>query len=121
MAIANASLEMLNVLGIDKNEKILVCRGYCNSLIPKILYAHGYTNVSTGVIGEPLQTSLEDAAWKHIESLGYGSYYDPKGMSKAQIGKSFADIIKWIVKNDKISIAKTGWNFFKEGKQTKYL
>jgi rhodanese-related sulfurtransferase len=116
LAIANASLKMVKELNAEKTDKILVCRGYCNNLVDRILIANGFTNVSRGVIGEPLQTLLEKQAWEYVKSIGYENYYDPKGMSKFEIAKSFNAIIKWVVDNNRFDLCKTGWGYFIEEK-----
>ena len=119
VSMANAALKMLTELKIDKKARILVCRGYVNNTIPILLSAHGYMNVSRGVIGEPLQTMIEDAARSYITSIGNNSYYDPKGMESFEIGRSFNSVVKWGVDNDKLILFKTGWSYFKEGKHLK--
>lgn len=116
LAIANASLKMVKELDIEKDAKILVCRGYCNNLVDKILVANGYTNVSRGIIGDPLQTELEKLAEEHIKSLGFSSYYDPKLMAKSDIGRSFNAVVRWAVNNKKLDICKTGWSYFVDKK-----
>ena len=118
-AIANASLRMVNELGAEKNDRILVCRGYCNIGIKILLHSHGFTNVSNGVIGEPLQTLLEDEAVNYIKSLGYDNYYDPKGMQAKSIVSNFNGVMKWVIDNNRFDLCKTGWKYFLEKRYLK--
>lgn len=112
--IAKVSLEMVKNLEVAKNEKILICTGYCNNGIEPLLRKNGYKNVRRGKIGEPLQTYLEDAAKKYIKEVyGCDYYYDPKCLSKQQISTAFYSVIGWIKSNNRFNDAKTGWKFFK--------
>ena len=93
-AIAEASLEMVKELEIRKDEKILLCRGYCNNGTHKLLTQEGY-DVTRGVIEEPLQSILEERSRKHLAEIGCELYYDPKDMDKKDIGRSFNNVVRW--------------------------
>jgi len=116
LEMANATLRIFTELQIEKTAKILVCRGFVNNTIPVLLSGHGYSNISRGVIGEPLQTMIEEEAHKYIDKIGFAQYYDPKGMKPSDIGRSFNATVKWIVDNNKFDICKSAWGYFKEKK-----
>lgn len=114
--IALKVLEMINELNVDKNAKILVCRGYCNNHIPQLLKYNGYMYVERGVVGEPLQTTLEEKFKEYLADLGFNGYKDPKVTNKKEISRSFYATVKWAMENDKLNLCKTGWSYFTENK-----
>ena len=115
-AMADAALKMVVELNIEKTARILVCRGFVNNGIPDMLKSYGYMNVSRGVVMNPLQDFIEDAGRKYINSLGFGSPYDPKGMASKAISKAFGGAVNWIVENNRFDLAKTGWSYFRDKK-----
>ena len=90
-----------------------VCTGYVNTGIVRELRERGF-KVETCAIGEPLQSALEAAHMNYIrEKTGTDIYYDPKELDKAEIPKKFGEAVRWIEKNNALSLTKTGWNYFK--------
>lgn len=114
-AVADLALKQVEAIDVPGNEKIKVCQGYVNSLVPRTLRSAGYDNVQTGRIGEPLQSLLEEEARVHVEeTLGCpGCYYDPKDLNQHQIRKAFWNVVRWAEKNGRLDLAKTGWSFWK--------
>jgi hypothetical protein len=117
--IALKSLEMINEFNVGKTERILVCRGYCNSYTPKLLISNGFTNVETGVVGEPLQTWIEEKYKEYLYSIGFNGYSDPKNLDKKTISRGFYDTVKWAIENNKLDFCKTGWDYFLNDKRFK--
>jgi hypothetical protein len=91
-----------------------VCTGFVNTGIVRELRERGF-RVETCAIGEPLQSALETAHMNYIrEKTRADIYYDPKELDKSEIPKKFGEVVKWIEKNNAWSLAKTGWNYFKD-------
>jgi hypothetical protein len=98
---------------IGKDVLFKVCTGYVNTGIVKELKEGGF-NVETCAIGEPLQSALEKEHRDYIKRLSNADvYYDPKELDPTNIGLAFKDVTEWIEKNDKLSMAKTGWKYYK--------
>ena len=98
---------------IGKDVLFKVCKGYVNTGIVKELRERGF-NVETCAIGEPLQSALENEHRDYIKRLSNADvYYDPKELDPTNIGLAFKDVTEWIEKNDKLSMAKTGWKYYK--------
>jgi len=113
-AIAEAAQELLEELSASpQDSSIMVCQGYVNSGIPPVLRRRGY-RVKVGCIGEPLQSWLETKASEYVRSLGYDGYYDPKEMSESEIRKAFWQVVRWVEKQNRYDIIKSGWRFWKE-------
>jgi hypothetical protein len=99
---------------IGKDVLFRVCSGYVNTGIVKELRERGF-NVETCTIGEPLQSALEKEHREYIKRLTNADvYYDPKDLVETSIGRAFGEVIEWMVRNDKLSMAKSGWGYFKK-------
>ena len=99
---------------IGKDVLFKVCTGYVNTGIVKELRERSF-NVETCAIGEPLQSALEKEHRDYIKRLSNADvYYDPKDIDPTNIGLAFKDVTEWIVENGKLSMAKTGWEYFKK-------
>ncbi|MFQ5974733.1 MAG: hypothetical protein ACE5J5_00250 [Candidatus Hydrothermarchaeales archaeon] len=109
---AKKAVGLVQRLGADpKDTKIVICTGYINTKAKELLRKKGF-QVEVGEIGEPLQSELEKLHADYISSLGYGQYFDPKEVSRSELGKRFEAVVEWIKNNNKMHLAKTGWKYF---------
>lgn len=95
--------------------KIKICTGEIFLKAKETLRRKGYL-VEVDEIGDPLQTLIEEKFKEYIikeYNLPEKLYFDPK-ISDPR--KGFRMAINWIKedKEDRLKIAKTGWNYFKK-------
>jgi len=100
-------LQLLNKLGLKKDERVQICRGYIfdeavNGL--KKMYGENQIERIT-VTGEP-QRLTEIAYLDEIRNLGY----EPVKERDEKKAKSFFHMMNWLRNNpEKLVYAKTGW------------
>ena len=100
-------IRLLSKLGVNKNERIQICRGYIfdeavNGL--REVYADNQIERIT-VTGEP-QRLTEIAYLDEIRNLGY----EPVEERDEKKAKSFFHMMNWLRNNpEKLIYAKTGW------------
>ena len=100
-------LQLLGKLGLKKDERIQICRGYIfdeaeNGL--REMYGDNQIDRIT-VTGEP-QRLTEIAYLDEIRNLGY----EPVKERDEKKAKSFFHMMNWLKKNpEKLIYAKTGW------------
>ena len=111
---ANVSLDMIQKLGVAKTDRIIVCRGFVNNCVDDLLISKGYIHTQRGIIGEPLQSYLENQAATYTKDIyGFEEYSDPKDHTDKENKNYFWRITNWVKKNNRYDIAKTGWNYWK--------
>lgn len=110
---AKKGIEIINEFNPDKNTTLIkICTGYINIELKRELRKIGF-NVEVAKIGEPLQSELERKHKEYIkEKFGYDAYYDPKELKTAEIVSEFNDVVEFIRKNNLMSSAKSGWEYF---------
>ncbi len=106
-------VEIINEFNPDKNSTLIkICTGYINIELKRELRRIGY-NVEVAKISEPLQSELERKHKEYIkEKFGYDAYYDPKELQTKEIVSEFEKVVEFIKKNNLMSQAKSGWEYF---------
>ena len=114
----NVALKLIEKFNASSKDTLIkICTGFVNIKIKKKLRELGY-DVEVAKIGEPLQSELENKHKEYIQrTTGYSSYYDPKELQKGQIASEFNNVVEFIKKNNLMSQAKSGWNYFKNGNE----
>ncbi len=109
-------LSLLEKLGAKPEKvKIKICTGEIFLKAKETLRERSYL-VEVDEIGDPLQTLIEEKFREYIikeYNLPENLYFDPK-ISDPR--KGFRMVINWIKtdKENRLKIAKTGWNYFKK-------
>lgn len=101
--------DLLNKLKVNKNEQILICRGYMFDNLRKWLSNNNYKYTSTK-IGEPLQSKIESTFENYTISLGFPERF----ISYTKYPFHFHRILRWVYAdyNERVKLCKTGWKSF---------
>jgi hypothetical protein len=99
--------QLLNKLGLKKDERIQICRGYIfDEAVDRLREMYGDNQIERIVVtGEP-QRLTEIAYLDEVRNLGY----EPVKERDEKKAKSFFHMMNWLKRNpDKLIYAKTGW------------
>jgi hypothetical protein len=99
--------QLLDKLGLKKDERIQICRGYIfDEAVDRLRETYGDNKIERIVVtGEP-QRLTEIAYLDEIRNLGY----EPVKERDEKKAKSFFHMMNWLKRNpDKLIYAKTGW------------
>ncbi|WP_369813259.1 hypothetical protein [Caloranaerobacter sp. TR13] len=98
--------DLFKKLNVDKNEKILVCRGYMFDNLRKWLSNKNY-NYESVSIGEPLQTKIETTFEEYMIQLGLPMAF----IRYTKYPFHFHKILKWVYADyeNRYHLCKTGW------------
>jgi hypothetical protein len=99
--------QLLNKLGLKKDERIQICRGYIfDEAVNSLRDVYGDSQIERIVVtGEP-QRLTEIAYLDEIRNLGY----EPVKERDEKKAKSFFHMMNWLKRNpEKLIYAKTGW------------
>jgi hypothetical protein len=113
---ADAALELMEELGVGKDEEVKVCTGYVLQGIRLKLTAEGY-QVTQAKIGEPLQTLIEQELLDRVLALGVET--DLETLTTKQ-GLYFWQCVRWLKGGDvdaqalpdRAKHCKTGWDTY---------
>jgi len=103
-------------IGVTKNEKIQVCRGYMFDRLRKHLKDEHYNFEST-IILDPLQSKIENSFEKYTMSLGLPAEF----IKYTKYPFHFHSLLKWIYADyeNRHQLCKTGWKSWKKYKELK--
>jgi hypothetical protein len=113
-AVAEAAVHVLDRLGAQAGDDVLVCQGWVLQPAVELLEAQGY-RVSVGKVGEPLQTLIEQALLEYLRGItGLGEKDLWLNMPP---GLHFWKLWAWLRGNksvgpvlpERAAQAKTGW------------
>lgn len=104
----------LKRLKVDKNEKILVCRGYIFDQLRNWLTAEGYNWESTKIVGF-LQNSVENSFNEYVIDLGLPKNF----VQHARYAFGFHRLLKWVFADfeNRARLCKTGWKSWQKWSQ----
>ncbi|WP_425448670.1 hypothetical protein [Dethiothermospora halolimnae] len=93
-------------LNVDKNESILVCRGYMFDLLRKWFKDKEYNFKSVKIV-DPLQTKIENTFEEYIISLGLPKNY----IRYTKYPFHFHTLLKWVYSDyeNRTKLCKKGW------------
>lgn len=65
-----------------------------------------------------MQSELEKKHKEYVKAkFGYDAYYDPKELKNKEIVSEFNNVVEFIKKNNLMSQAKSGWEYFNNNQQ----
>ena len=98
-------------LGVSKDEKVEVCRGYMFERLQQWLKEENYNYTSTA-IGEPLQSIVEYTFENYANSLGLPSQF----INYTKYPFHFHRLLRWVYADyeNRYPLCKTGWKSWKK-------